>query len=542
MTRSLIILICLLLIFQPAYAQDDATTKTTTALNVRTGPGPAYVVIASLPAGTPVTMEGRDPSVEWVMVTGGGVRGWVSTCCIVTDADLSALPLNPERGAKYEDEGETSPGQASPESQPTAAPSTPATSGTASVTTALRMREGPNEEDEMITVLKRGSTVTVINTSPDGYWARVRTASGTEGWVSTCCITVETTEPAGGAPSTSNPPTGWGAMTKAALNVRQGPGLSYTDFTEIPPQTPVVIEARDATNGWVLVHTPANERGWVASAYLQFDAGTEMDYLPITDEIVAGQTASPPPATEKDWQTASDIQVIRVGSRAREIFLRGQTQGNDPNAFSTIGDCNSDIGVYLGFFAWGPYNLGPYAYLQPVIDHFSGSFGRQSVTTWTGNHAWMLFDSTWANPDLCRPGESPLECEYRRHRPSIFLIELGTNEAGAHTFADDLRAIVDYAIDKGVIPVLATKAHPPNSPVEDNNATIRALAAEYNVPLWDFGAVAETLPANGLRADEVHLTWHPLDYTETAAQYAGHPVHNLTALMALDAVWREAMQ
>ena len=60
------------------------------------------------------------------------------------------------------------------------------------------------------------------------------------------------------------------------------------------------------------------------------------------------------------------------------------------------------------------------------------------------------------------------------------------------------------------------------------------------MPLWDFDLLAQTIPGRGLDADGVHLTtFYAHDYTSPVAFQRGHGVHNLTALIALDAVWRE---
>lgn len=229
------------------------------------------------------------------------------------------------------------------------------------------------------------------------------------------------------------------------------------------------------------------------------------------------------------------------GARVREIFERGQALGNDPHAFSKVGDCNSELPFFLGRFDSGDYDLGPYAYLQPAIDYFAGSFGRQSVTVWTGSHAWSVLDPTWANPALCLPGETPLGCEFRLHRPSVVLIRLGTNEAYSPAlFEQHMRAIIEYSIEQGVIPVLGTKADQLEGSDRINDI-VRQLAAEYEVPLWDFGRVASTVPGRGLREDGFHMTWYPLTYGDPRALQAGHPVHNLTALIALNTVWQSAM-
>jgi hypothetical protein len=152
-----------------------------------------------------------------------------------------------------------------------------------------------------------------------------------------------------------------------------------------------------------------------------------------------------------------------------------------------------------------------------------------------------VLDPTWANPALCLPGETPLGCEFRLHRPSIVLIRLGTNEAYSPAlFEQHMRAIIEYAIEQGVIPVLGTKADQLEGSDRINDI-VRQLAAEYEVPLWDFGRVASTVPGRGLREDGFHMTWYPLSYGDLRALQAGHSVHNLTALIALNTVWQSAM-
>jgi len=100
-----------------------------------------------------------------------------------------------------------------------------------------------------------------------------------------------------------------------------------------------------------------------------------------------------------------------------------------------------------------------------------------------------------------------------------------------------MRRIVDYALERGVIPIIGTKADDFLDPGYANNATLRQIAAEYRLPLWDFQLVAQTLPDKGLLYDRVHLTLFPeFDWTLGEAYRTGHGLQNLTALMALAAV------
>jgi LysM repeat protein len=291
-----------------------------------------------------------------------------------------------------------------------------------------------------------------------------------------------------------------------------------------PPETALAVESTSADD---------------AAPPVEESAPANLEPLPAA-ALHAPDLGIIPPGTAA-WVLEPGIFSTGDAATVRAIFEHGQTLGNDPRAFSKIGDCNSELPFFLGKFDLGDYNLGPYAYLQPVIDQFAGSFGRQSMAVWTGNHAWAVFDATWSNPAYCLPGETPIACEFRINRPSLVLIRLGTNESGSpDLFETNLRQIIEFSIERGVIPVLGTKADRLEGS-DRNNAIVRALAEEYGVPLWDFGRVADSLPARGLLADGFHMSYVPPDYTTPAALQTGHSVQNLMALMALNTVWRSAL-
>jgi len=131
-----------------------------------------------------------------------------------------------------------------------------------------------------------------------------------------------------------------------------------------------------------------------------------------------------------------------------------------------------------------------------------------------------------------------LACEVRLFNPSIILIHLGTNDVGdGETFARNMRDILDFCLEQGIIPILATKADRFEGRDNHNNEIVMDLAAEYRVPLWDFDAVAATLPDRGLDEDQIHLTVAlSNDYTNPEIWNSGYPVSDLTALLMLDAV------
>lgn len=269
---------------------------------------------------------------------------------------------------------------------------------------------------------------------------------------------------------------------------------------------------------------------------------------PLWIPVPASATPTPSPAVASaitvNNLALADIVVMpeAVRDHVRAIYQTGQAQGRNPQAFSKLGDSTIENPHFLSRFDVGPYNLGPYAYLQGVIDYFHGSFGRQGVGVRRGLHTWNVFDPMWADPTTCAPGENMLDCELRVHNPAVLFIKLGSNDVGVpDTTARNLRLIVEYCIERGIIPILGTKADRHEGPGNTNNNIVRQIAAEYRVPLWDFDLLADTLPGRGMAPDGVHLTtFYAHDWSLPGAYQSGYGVNNLTALMALDQVWRSA--
>jgi hypothetical protein len=251
-------------------------------------------------------------------------------------------------------------------------------------------------------------------------------------------------------------------------------------------------------------------------------------------------TPSPDPAQQINGVPFETIAIIppETAARVREIAARGQELGRNANAFSKLGDSSVLIESNLTRFDNGPVNLGPYAFLQPTVDYFAGSWSRYGVGARVALTTIGTFDPMWANPEFCNAGEHLLACEIRLHNPAVVVIRLGTNDGRAELYERYMRQIVEYAIENGVIPVLGTKADRFEGDDSINEVT-RRLAAEYHVPLWDFDALAATLPNRGLTDDQAHLTvYRRNDYTDPETFAHGYPMSDLSTLVVLDEIRR----
>jgi hypothetical protein len=233
--------------------------------------------------------------------------------------------------------------------------------------------------------------------------------------------------------------------------------------------------------------------------------------------------------------------IPSISDTVVQIYQRGLELGNNTHAFSKVGDCGSTPAWFLGDFDRGPefYHLGSYQNLAAVIQQFQGSFDRTSMAARSGFNASALNITLWTDLTYCKASETPLACEYRIHRPAISFIMLGTNDIWhPDEFEPQMRKIIEFSIESGVVPILSTKAD--NMEGDGSiNSTIARLASEYDIPLWNFWLVVQPLPDKGLQEDHAHLTFGRNFFDDPQAMTKAWPLRNLTALQILDTVWRK---
>ena len=126
----------------------------------------------------------------------------------------------------------------------------------------------------------------------------------------------------------------------------------------------------------------------------------------VTETVEVQSSKQTPTAVEDPAPTGSPTADVRplpeswsswpvlpvMSDRAREIYETGIEMGNDPNAFSIIGDCQSEPSVFMGIYATDRYFLGEgFDYLQETIDQFAGSLDRDHITVKKGLSCCLSF-------------------------------------------------------------------------------------------------------------------------------------------------------
>jgi len=308
-----------------------------------------------------------------------------------------------------------------------------------------------------------------------------------------------------------------------------------SDTNQIP-NTPVVeLPSLPVTQSSSVLLAPTNTPNITAST--------------IIEANITSITATP--ILSQDFWKELPIVPLTVSDRVRELYQRGLLMGNDPNGFSKVGDCHSTNPYFLADYDLGSnvYQLGEYAYLEPTIDYFQGSFGRTSLAAKKGLSTAGVLTPLWSDWKQCSNNESPLDCEFRTHQPSFAIISLGTNEAydvkkDKSTFEGRLRRIIEHSIDQGVVPILSTKADNDEGDHYINYVTAK-LALEYELPLWNFWRAVQNIPQQGMRSAD-HLTFASTssytDFSKPEYLEYGMQMRNLTALQVLDVVRREVAQ
>lgn len=272
-------------------------------------------------------------------------------------------------------------------------------------------------------------------------------------------------------------------------------------------------------------------------AYAQLPSATPKPkkFSPITPAptrtLIPTATVQTPEQDFVAWKKLPVIPEI-VEPSLKRVYERGLALGNDPHAFSIFGDCQARPGEFFGLFETDAQvieSLSPE--LREAVDYFGGSFNRESPTAQDGTTPGSLLWNQWHRGEYgCTFAETPVECELRIHRPSFVIIQIGTHFESRNT--EYLRRVILQLMDAGVVPILATKADDREKD-ERINRDMATLAAEYDLPFWNFWAAVSDLPDRGLYTRDDRPLQGPIYLTEEAAVR-----HRMTGLAALNAVWR----
>lgn len=329
------------------------------------------------------------------------------------------------------------------------------------------------------------------------------------------------------------------------INVRSGPGETYSMAGQLTKGDSVTILERSASGVWLHIQHPyTGLEGWVVAGYMALNPALRFSQLPVNAELADAQLEN---LFDPALQTLYSYPVLpALSPTLNAVFAQGQANGLRADAATKVGDSLVANEYYLTLLGAGTPQLGAHDDLAETIAFFGESLSQPSAAARIGLASYTVMDPMWADKSLCQPNESALACEYRLRQPAVALIMFGANDVqfiDAEQYGKWMKAIVEESLTMGVIPVLFTFSYDPQSPLWSNalafNLKLGELATEYAVPLVNLWAAARILPQYGLDEDRVHLKnsgFDVLDLTNGSEAFFGVTLQNLLALRALDAI------
>lgn len=263
-----------------AFASYGTGTVTADALRMRSKPNTGSSILTTLYKGTKVELLSAEEN-GWYKVIYNGKEGYMSAewLNVVVTASTQAPS--------------TAPTEEAPAEEPAAEePAVITVNSTAVVTDGpLNLRSGPGTGYDKVSLLLKGDKVTVLEIL-DG-WYRV-SAKGTEGYVSAKFIAPDTSGNSGTQTQTqpqTQVKTQNALVLSGPLNVRSGPGTSYTRIGSLKVGTTVTVIGKSGQ--------------WYQIKYANLTGYVHSDYVTLMEELSSSPVG----------QAAAALAISLIGSR-----------------------------------------------------------------------------------------------------------------------------------------------------------------------------------------------------------------------------------
>ena len=228
-----------------------------------------------------------------------------------------------------------------------------------------------------------------------------------------------------------------------------------------------------------------------------------------------------------------DMPIMpEITEYALDIYEQGIAMGRNPDHISVVGDCQAIPFVFLGRYGLGQFTLtGTDVGMATMIRHYRDSFAREGAAVRGGFTAASVLSPVRADPDLCRPGENPMECEWRIHNPSIVFISLETwrEEGTVDRYELYLQKIVEFALERGTLPIIIMKADQSEGDNPIINPAMARIAYQYKLPIINFWRSAQLLDNRGI--DPTREGFH--------LSQEGYERKEILALRTLYTIWQQ---
>lgn len=286
--------------------------KTSSNLNMRSGPSTVYGSVRVLPNNTEVVTTGKQ-SGSWLQVKSGTLTGWVSSSYLVKVSTPAPKPTPPKPVAPK------------PVAPKPVAPK-PVAKTTKYVTTAnLNVREKSSATSKSLGILKNKASVEVYSVT--NGWAKVKYGNKTA-YVSSSYVKKASTAPVKApvkAPAKVNPPKTVKYLATVNVNVREKAVASSKRVGLL--NAGKTVQVQSISKGWAKV-TYNNKTAYISSSYLKKSS---------TASVSPPKVAGPKATVTKTSKTTANVHMrtgagtshksIAIIKKNTKVSLTGKTSG-----------------------------------------------------------------------------------------------------------------------------------------------------------------------------------------------------------------------
>lgn len=215
-----------------------------------------------------------------------------------------------------------------------------ADTATAKINTgALNVRSGPGVGYGKVAVVYQDQTVNLLGRNSDSSWVKVGLYNGVQGWVNASLVTPSV------AISTLSVlvTTSTAHVAAGNLNVRSGPGPTYTSVAVAGNGDSLVLIGRNSAATWVKVRLANGAEGWVNVTLIS--TTISINSLPVLD---TGSASTEPGAT-----VATGALNIRSGPSSAYNIIATLSQGQPVVLLGRTADSGwANVRIYNGVVGW----------------------------------------------------------------------------------------------------------------------------------------------------------------------------------------------
>jgi len=337
--------------------------RTTTSLNLRSGPGTQYGVVLTMPAGAQFKITG---SLNKGFYPGryNGTKGWASADYLSTTG--TAAPAAPSNGSAQPDY----------------------VGDTLFTTTSLNLRSGASTGHGVVLTMPAGASFKITGTLKNGFYPG--RYNGTKGWASADYLsyTRSSTAAPPSSGSTAKPDyVGDTVYTTTNLNLRSGPGTGYGVVTNMSLGSAFKITGT-LKNGFYPGRFYGSTVGWASADYLSYTRPSTPTPPP--------STSTPKPDYVGDTVYATTNMNLRSGPGTGYGVVTTIPRGA---AFKITGTLKN--GFYPGRYdgstvGWASADL--LSYTQPSNGNGNGNGNGSGVVAESG--AGPGADGVWSEGEI----------------------------------------------------------------------------------------------------------------------------------------------